>query len=116
MQTKTRFVRMSWPARIIFLGIGFVIAGAATYSGIGGNFIGLGVVLVLIGLGGLAFNNDQRIIRTSPSGSVRIVTTKASRVNGEIGRYSAAGWSVEGQSTAKSLGSQPQVTLTFRKK
>lgn len=63
----------------------------------------------------MAYNRDTKIIRASPSGTVRSVTTKATRVNGEIQRYQAAGWSLTGQSSSKSVGSQPRVTLMFRK-
>lgn len=52
---------------------------------------------------------------TEPSGSTRVESVPASAVNLTVRQYTRAGWTVEQQSTAKSLGSQARVTITFRK-
>jgi hypothetical protein len=107
--------KLSWAARIAIIGLVFIVAGAASINSIGGTLIVIGVIAVFVGLGGMAYNRDTNAIRNSAPGSVRSVTTKASRVNNEIQRYQTAGWSLINQSSSKSFGSQAQVTLTFRK-
>jgi hypothetical protein len=59
--------------------------------------------------------NDKRRLIAAPSGSTKVTTVKAVLVNQEVRKFSEAGWQVVEQSSAKSFGSQAQVTITFRK-
>ena len=74
--------------------------------------------LVFIALISLAVRSNHRkdaVLRAAPGGSTRVETVKQVWVNQTVAKYAAAGWSVTNQSSAKSLGSQARVTMTFRK-
>ena len=62
-----------------------------------------------------ASNRDEKALRAAPSGAIRVEAVKAQSVNSTVKRYARAGRKVTDQTTAKSFGSQAQVTLTFKK-
>jgi hypothetical protein len=73
------------------------------------------VILVIIMIAVLANRSKAKKLRAAPPGSVRVEAIKAAHVNNTVAEYQRAGWTVTDQSTAKSLGSQARVTITFRK-
>jgi hypothetical protein len=77
-------------------------------------FIG---TIVLIGFLAVRSNkSDDRKRRAATSGTTHVKTVKSQWVNQTVRDYTSAGWEVVGQSSAKSFGSQAQVTITFRKR
>jgi hypothetical protein len=74
------------------------------------------VFAVLIGIGFLANRAKTNKLRSLPSGATRLETVKSGRVNQTVKQYAATGWSLDTQTSAKSLGSQARVTMTFRKR
>ncbi|MBV9805226.1 MAG: hypothetical protein JO130_18655 [Solirubrobacterales bacterium] len=74
----------------------------------------LAVAFVML-VGTIALRSERRKLRAAPRGSIRVETTKAAFANSTIRRYVEQGWTVQGQSATKSFGSQPQVTITFKK-
>ena len=100
-------VRYAWPTLGIVL---FIV-------GINGNFwIGvLGGMVLLFSAGAALNRRDDRTLRTAGHGAVRVETVKQVWVNQKVQQYARAGWQLDSQSSAKSLGSQARVTLTFRK-
>lgn len=72
-------------------------------------------ILVAIAIGVLASSAKTKKLKAAPSGATRIETVRAQRVNGIMRQYAAAGWTTVNQSSAKSLGTQTRVTITFRK-
>ena len=56
-----------------------------------------------------------KALLAAPVGATRVECAKAHRIQNVINLYANCGWTVEHQTSAKSFGSQPRVTLTFRK-
>ena len=77
-------------------------------------YVGI-VVVLLLGIGVRLNSAKKRELRAAPSGSTRVESIKASYVNNTVSMYTAAGWQVVDQTTAKSLGSSSRVTITFKK-
>jgi hypothetical protein len=78
--------------------------------------IGVVVVVVVIVLLAVRANRAKdRALQAAPTGSTRVEALKAVGVNGMVEKYARAGWTVVDQTTAKSVGSQAHVTITFRK-
>jgi hypothetical protein len=78
----------------------------------------VGVIITVVVIGYLAIRSNTKETRrliAAPSGSTKVKTVKDVWVNQEVRKFSEAGWEVVQQSTAKSFGSQAQVTITFRK-
>lgn len=80
-----------------------------------GTLVGILIVFAILAAIYMSARSKSKALRTAPQGSTRMETSKASQVGGVVRRYAACGWTVEGQSSAKSLGSQARVTITFRK-
>lgn len=74
-----------------------------------------GFWVILIWVAMRSQGRKNRAINTAPAGSVRVETVKQFWVNQAVQQYAQRGWALDGQSSAKSLGSQARVTLTFRK-
>lgn len=77
--------------------------------------ITLGILGLIFTFGAAAAIRKDKSLAAAKPGAVRVETVKQQWVNQTVQRYAAAGWTVEGQSTAKSFGSQARVTMTFRK-
>lgn len=77
--------------------------------------IAIAVVAFIIWLVARVNKAKDRTLRAAPPGSTRVEALKAAHVSNTVDQYARAGWAVVGQSTAKSLGSQARVTVTFRK-
>lgn len=95
---------------------------AALVVGVAADLILLGAFGVLVVLFWLVMNGRERssrrlqaVIRSASSGATRVETVREDDANGLVRRYTDAGWVMEAQSSAKSFGSRPRVTLTFRK-
>ena len=73
------------------------------------------IALVVI-VGVLANRSKNRKLEQAPTGAVRVEAIKAAQVNRTVAAYQRYGWTVQDQSTAKSVGSQARVTLTFQKR
>lgn len=102
-------VRLIWPT----IGLALFTYGIAA----GKWWVGIiGFLVLLVSLGATLNRRDDRILRAARSGAVRVETIKQTYVNQKVQQYARAGWAVEGQSSAKSLGSQARVTITFRKR
>ena len=72
--------------------------------------------IVLIGWLAMRSNkSDARKRRAAPPGTTHVKTVKSVWVNQTVNQYAQDGWSVVNQSSAKSFGSQAQITITFRK-
>lgn len=82
---------------------------------IAGLIIGFALVAGFVYLCARSRSKDDRRLRAAPSGSRRIESVKTTWLNQTVRRYAAAGWTVEQQSSAKSLGRTAQVTVTFVK-
>ena len=80
-----------------------------------GVVIGLAIIALILYLVYLAHKAKIKRLLAAPRGSIRVETIKANRVNNTVNEYARCGWKVTQQSSAKSLGSQAQVTLTFQK-
>lgn len=107
--TTQRLLLAAWP-----------IIGAALFAyGItahGKWWVGsIGFLILLLSLGAMLNRRDERALRAAQPGAVRVETIKQAHVSNRVALYARAGWSVVGQSSAKSLGSQARVTITFRK-
>ena len=101
--------RWSWP----ILGVVLFVVGISVH---GDWWLASLGVIVLLFSGGAALNRAKdRTLRTAGHGAVRVETVKQQWVNQTVQQYARAGWQLDGQSSAKSLGSQARVTLTFRK-
>ena len=74
-----------------------------------------GTIAVLLGIGVIASNAETKALRSAKTGATRVAAIKAVHVNSTVAKYSREGWQVVDQTTAKSLGSQTRVTITFRK-
>lgn len=104
-----RLARWSWP----ILGIALFVIGINTN---GLWWIAVVGVMILLLTAGMAMNRAKdKTLRAAGHGSVRVETVKQQWVNQTVQQYARAGWQLDGQSSAKSLGSQARVTLTFRK-
>lgn len=104
-----RLVRFAWP-----------LVGAALFAyGItahGKWWVGsIGFLVLLLSLGAMLNRRDERSLRAARSGAVRVETIKQAHVGRRVEMYARCGWVADGQSSAKSLGSQARVTITFRK-
>lgn len=75
----------------------------------------LGVMIVLVGLGIILNGRKAKALRAAPRGALRIESVKAQHLNSTLAMYQRAGWVPVQQSSAKSLGSQARITVTFRK-
>lgn len=72
----------------------------------------LGVLMVV----GASMNKSKSSsLVSAQSGATRVETVKQMWVNQTVAQYARAGWEVVNQSSAKSLGSQARVTITFKK-
>ncbi len=78
--------------------------------------------LATIGILGLLFvaiaasqNRKDAALRAAKPGATRVESVRASDVKMTVTQYTAAGWEIANQSSAKSFGSQARVTITFRK-
>ena len=73
------------------------------------------IVAAFVGaaVAGSYFENKE--LREAPHGAIRVVTVKLSHAIGTAGKYRRAGWTMENQSTYKSLVTQARITFTFRK-
>jgi hypothetical protein len=89
-----------------------LIIGLAASSGV---CVVLGAFLLLVVIAAIASANKSTKLTAAGHGATRIETVHKRSVNQTVKQYTAAGWEVVGQSSAKSIGSQPQVTITFRK-
>ena len=106
---RPQSMRYAWP----LFGVALFIYGI---SASGKWWVGSIGVLVLMFSGAAALNRrDDRSLRAAGSGAVRVETVKQAYANRKVQQYVQAGWQLDGQSSAKSLGSQARVTLTFRK-
>jgi hypothetical protein len=79
---------------------------------------GLEVAAVILAICAIAYISDRsknKALRAAPHGALRVEALKAGHVNNTVQQYAAAGWQAVDQSTAKSLGSQARVTITFKK-
>ena len=72
-------------------------------------------LVAIVWLAARSNKSDDRKRRAAPSGTTHVKTVKSVYVNQTVRQYSEAGWVVVNQSSAKSFGSQAQVTITFRK-
>lgn len=107
--TPSHALRWAWP-----------IVGAALFAyGImahGKWWVGIiGGMILLLSLGAMLNRRDERALKAARSGAVRVETIKQAHVSNRVALYARAGWTVVGQSSAKSMGSQARVTITFRK-
>lgn len=75
----------------------------------------LAVIVLIIWIVVRVNKAKELALRAAPVGSTRVEALKAAHVNSTVEQYVRAGWTVVEQSTAKSLGSQARVTITFRK-
>ena len=80
------------------------------------------VFLILVALFAVVIQGEKRkqrrlqgVLRAAHDGSTRIEAVKAKDVGDIVAQYARAGWTVVGQSSAKSLATQARVTITFRK-
>lgn len=76
------------------------------------------VFLIFVGMFAavkLSIDRKTRRLAQVRSGATRIETVKASHADMTVRQYTGTGWAVVNQSSAKSLGSQARVTITFRK-
>lgn len=73
------------------------------------------VALAILGLAAFLARRKSRALQTAPRGTVRIETVKSRYVASTLNQYVAAGWTVRNQSTAKSIGTSPRVTIMFEK-
>lgn len=80
-----------------------------------GVFIVILVVAVFLFIGFKANQIKQRQLKAAPKGSRRIETVKANGLNRIVKTYGACGWTVDQQSSSKSLGTKARVTITFIK-
>jgi len=75
------------------------------------------IVLMLIVAAFVAYGKIKgKLLQNEPSGATRLESVKARHANMTISDYAKAGWDLIGQSSAKSLGREAKVTLTFRKR
>jgi hypothetical protein len=81
-----------------------------------GILLGIAVLAVIVFLAVQADRAKSRRLTASTPGSTRIESVKAAHVNNTVKQYNKAGWEIVDQSSAKSLGSQARVTITFRKR
>lgn len=84
---------------------------------VAGNFLVafVGGLLGIVGIAIAASNSETKALRAAPKGAQRIKVVKQAFVNSTIQKYAREGWTLADQSSAKSLGSQARITLTFRK-
>lgn len=112
-ETIKRPAKRSHPMRYLV-----PLAGVALFIvGINGSFwLGvLGFLIVMFSIAMALNRREDAALRTAAHGAVRVVTVKQQWVNQKVQQYAQAGWHLDAQSSAKSLGSQARVTLTFRK-
>lgn len=118
--TRTDLKQPTSPATMHVLRWAWPIIGASLFAyGItthGKWWVGsIGFLILLLSLGATLNRRDERTLKAASSGAVRVETIKQSHVGNRVALYARAGWTVVGQSSAKSLGSQARVTITFRK-
>lgn len=80
-----------------------------------GYLIGLAAFALVLYLIFRSHRAEVRRLAAAPKGSIRVESVKANYVNNTVDKYTRCGWRVTQQSSAKSLGSQARVTLTFQK-
>lgn len=72
-------------------------------------------VLLLVVVATLANRSKEKALNGATAGAIRIESIKARHVKYTVEQYIRAGWTVVEQSSAKSLGTQARVTITFKK-
>jgi hypothetical protein len=74
----------------------------------------LGVMVVVLGgIGRTVRRSDTK--KSAPLGTTHLETVQANLANSTIKEWAKHGWTVAGQSSAKSFGKQAQVTITFQR-
>lgn len=105
--------KLNWRGAFLGITIGLIIVG---FVGHGlGWLAGLGIVLLILWLIVLSSDRKDTALRRAPSDATRVETVKQVWVNQTVQQYAKAGWTVVGQSSAKSFGSEARITLTFKK-
>lgn len=118
--TRTDLKQPTTPAMQYALRWAWPILGAALFAyGITTHgkwwVASIGFLVLLLSLGATLNRRDERALKTAQHGAVKVETIKQAHVGNRVALYARAGWTVVGQSSAKSLGSQARVTITFRK-
>jgi hypothetical protein len=75
----------------------------------------VGTIVLICWLAMRSNKSDAGKRRSASTGTTHVKTVKAQWVNQTVSQYAQDGWSVVNQSSAKSFGSQAQITITFRK-